>query len=1119
MAEQQITQGAIDAIFNDPERAARDFPVPVLQCLQIKTLDNKPGGTGSERFRIVLSDIRNYIQCMLATQANHVVHDGKLHRGSIVRMKQCQPQHLKGKNVLIVLDLEVIDELGTPEKIGDPVTMDSRAAETQNSTIGGPGFYGAKSEPVQESKSQVQKQLATRTSAPANNNSGTHGVIYPIEALSPYAHKWTIKARVTQKSDIKTWHKPSGEGKLFSVNLLDETSEIRATGFNEAVDSFYDLLQVGQVYYISSPCRVQLAKKQWSNLPNDYELTFERETVIEKADDQSSVPQVRYNFCNIQDLASVEKDATVDTIGVLKEVHEVSQITSKTTQKPYDKRDLTLVDSSGYSVKVTIWGKTATDFDGQPEQVVAFKGTRVSDFGGRSLSLLSSGTMAIDPDIPEAHQLKGWYDSSGRNDNFNTHTNAASAGAATRGGRDDAKTIGQVKDDKLGFGDAADYFTLKATIVHIRQEPSFCYPACRSEGCNKKVTDMGDGTWRCEKCNINHDRPEYRYIMSINVNDHTGQMWLSCFDDTGRAIMGGKTADELMELQNSSDSRFSEEFEAANCKTLIFRCRAKMDSYGDQQRVRYQVMSASPLDYKTEAYKLADLIKQMTVAHAVLVGFPYDNNTFVDNETYHTAILAHRKSLDKLVASPGWAEAAPQLLEIIHPTLHSLSYLAVLNTIKANGNYPLDQLLEKIALFVSSFDARQIRYGGRSFTRLIQQPRLPRFWLIRGVCEQGPVAVDLIATALLRLDPTGSVLTNHHCDLLRYAYMTCTIDAVLPVIEKDIVFYPGMKTSPHDRLPCDPETPAMGFITIEGEFTTALSGKDVLEHDLLRGLSFIYKRDWQQAHDALQRVITYPIKDVGQNACSKLMTEAYNKWVLVGLMLNGRVPALPEGVTSNSAAKQYQTLGKPYVQVAQAFEKGDKVERLLSEYQGIPANFWDQESNGELVRLVLGQWQAWQIIRLGSVYSKISLEDVRLATQSADTGGPLESVDQVKQVVEEVIRDYAGNPSVPRITIEPSGHLVFSDPAEEVDEQEYAERMAATVRRLKALGPLVKATNERLATSKDYIKAVAAHKRSEANNAAAGALGGGGAGGDVGGMYFEDQVDDEDLMTGLAMGA
>jgi replication factor A1 len=104
--------------------------------------------------------------------------------------------------------------------------------------------------------------------------------ICPIEALSPYANKWTIKARCTHKSNIKTWHKPSGEGKLFNVHLLDESGEIRATGFNEQCEDLYDVFHEGSVYYVSG-CRVNMAKKQFSNLPNDYELVFERDSVVE----------------------------------------------------------------------------------------------------------------------------------------------------------------------------------------------------------------------------------------------------------------------------------------------------------------------------------------------------------------------------------------------------------------------------------------------------------------------------------------------------------------------------------------------------------------------------------------------------------------------------------------------------------------------------------------------------------------------------------------------------------------------------------------------------------------------------------------------------------------------
>ena len=174
----------------------------------------------------------------------------------------------------------MLSELGDCEKIGEPVQLDIKAEDEgkpQPTTISSNGFYGGKTEAKYQP--QQQQTLPSRTNGPSHS---AHANIYPIEALSPYAHKWTIKARCTNKSAIKTWHNKNGEGKLFSVNLLDERGEIKATGFNDQCDVLYDLFQEGNVYFISSPCRVQLAKKQFTNLNNDYELTFERDTMVEK---------------------------------------------------------------------------------------------------------------------------------------------------------------------------------------------------------------------------------------------------------------------------------------------------------------------------------------------------------------------------------------------------------------------------------------------------------------------------------------------------------------------------------------------------------------------------------------------------------------------------------------------------------------------------------------------------------------------------------------------------------------------------------------------------------------------------------------------------------------------
>ncbi|KAI9167700.1 Replication factor A protein [Paramyrothecium foliicola] len=596
-ASSALSRGAIEVIVNNFDEAWKLFPNPVMQCLVVK--QGNPTPQGIARYRVSLSDGQHILSALLATQTHHLVQEEKLVVGCIIRLKQYTRQVASGRTVTIIFDLDVLEDYGVQPKIGEPVPFQAPAAPAE-AAIPGNDFYGAKKE---ETKSQAQQPLRSVPAAPAAAN----GNIYPIEGLSPYAHKWTIKARVTSKSDIKTWHKASGEGKLFSVNFLDESGEIRATGFNDQCDAFYDLLQEGSVYYISTPCKVGLAKKQFSNLPNDYELTFERDTVIEKAEDQTNVPQVRFNFCSILDLQNVEKDSTVDVIGVLKEVGPVNEITSKKDGRPFQKRDLTLVDDTGHSVRLTVWGKTANGFDAEPESVIAFKGTKVSDFDGKSLSLLSSGTMSVDPDIPDAHRLKGWYDSAGRASHFENLQNKTSMGNATSR-KDQSKTIAQVRDEGLGLDDQA-YYSVKATIVYVKQE-NFCYPGCST--CKKKVTDMGDGTWRCEKCDHSLDRPEYRYMLSLRIVDHSGSQWVTCFDETAAHIIG-MSANQLMELKEEDDAKVMAVFGGINFTSHIWRCRAKLSTVGENSEVRHQVVNSSNVDWKAEGNKLAELIKQYNI--------------------------------------------------------------------------------------------------------------------------------------------------------------------------------------------------------------------------------------------------------------------------------------------------------------------------------------------------------------------------------------------------------------------------------------------------------------------------------------------------------------------------
>ena len=151
-------------------------------------------------------------------------------------------------------------------------------------------------------------QAANRSSQLPTPNAGPKPTI-PLNVLSPYINKWTIKARVIQKSPIKTWSNSRSEGRLFSMSLVDASGEIRATAFKEECDKNYENIEVGKVYYISNGS-LKPANVLYNTCNNDYEMTFEKSTVITPCMDETeaSVPTIRFNFQEIGSLKPTMKN-------------------------------------------------------------------------------------------------------------------------------------------------------------------------------------------------------------------------------------------------------------------------------------------------------------------------------------------------------------------------------------------------------------------------------------------------------------------------------------------------------------------------------------------------------------------------------------------------------------------------------------------------------------------------------------------------------------------------------------------------------------------------------------------------------------------------------------------
>ncbi|KAI9227616.1 MAG: putative replication factor-A protein 1 [Piptocephalis tieghemiana] len=635
MPTSSLTKGAI--LTFSTAQANNPMPVasPTLQILNIKKIAASDARS-IDRYRFIISDGEHFMQAMLATQMNNLVENETLTKGSILLLSEYQINAILGRRIVILLALQ---PQGHSEKIGQPQGVDSSAPIKTDSSGGqpAPAVNSFQSRSTAPSSSRLQNTSGNDSSAstppgayrppPATGSyqdssmaaatSTPTSTITPIRALSPYQNKWVIRARVSFKSNIKRWSNARGEGSLFNVNLVDESGEIKATAFKDQVDRLYSVLQEGDVYYISKG-RIGMANPKFNTVPNEYELTLEADTeVIQCRDGTDAVPKARFNFIKIGDLTGMEKDSTIDIIGVVHDAQPITQIVSKSTQKPITKRELILVDSTDYMVRLTLWGNQAENFVTEGNPVLAFKGVRVGDFNGRSLSALMSTQIMENPDIPEAHRLRGWYDSTGKmNDSFKSFA-AAGPGMGAPGGLgggvgrpNEVKTFAQVEEENIGVGDKPGYFNVEGTIIFIRRENA-SYPACPSAGCNKKVFEDGSGQWRCEKCEQSYPAPEHRYILSINVADFTGQSWMQCFNDQATDILG-ISAGDLINTRDQEEGgleAYERVFQDATFKSFIFRCRAKQEVYNDVAKVRNSVMSSVPVNPVTESQRLLELIK------------------------------------------------------------------------------------------------------------------------------------------------------------------------------------------------------------------------------------------------------------------------------------------------------------------------------------------------------------------------------------------------------------------------------------------------------------------------------------------------------------------------------
>ncbi len=245
----------------------------------------------------------------------------------------------------------------------------------------------------------------------------------------------------------------------------------------------------------------------------------------------------------------------------------------------------------------------------------------------RTLASLSSTTIAVDPDLPQAHTLRGWFDTQGGNITphpLSKNLKSGANGEPFTAKRSDAerKTFSQIKDDSLGRGSNPDEFVTKGTVTLIKHENPIWYNACPK--CGKKVSESEPGKYDCAKCNTTVDQYEPRYMIALSASDHTGSAWLNAFNDVGKTLLQNNDASTLAGMKErgvrstlqcvlntflKATMEYEQVFQKSVFKQYKFKIRAKVETYQNVERVRCQLFYVEALDFAKESKWLIDQIK------------------------------------------------------------------------------------------------------------------------------------------------------------------------------------------------------------------------------------------------------------------------------------------------------------------------------------------------------------------------------------------------------------------------------------------------------------------------------------------------------------------------------
>lgn len=367
-----------------------------------------------------------------------------------------------------------------------------------------------------------------------------------------------------------------------------------------------------------------------------------------------------------------------------------------------------------------------------------------------------------------------------------------------------------------------------------------------------------------------------------------------------------------------------------------------------------------------------------------------------------------------------------EVLNILDPAAHSLGWTYILCA-KLTSKIDPNKFITQSQKFLVNCVAAQIRLSPNKFSFVCR-----KFAEVCIETGQAMRAIKPLRGAIAKLKPSPDSLTSVHADLVQVCLLSKCYNAALPILEEEI-------------LDVNPDV-------------TAVTARDFLLYFYYGGMIYTGLKQLGKALIFYRNAITAPAV-----AMSSIMVEAYKKYILLSLLVNGKMSALPRH-TSSILQRHHKTGFPQYNEFATVFGNGNTDE--LHKVAQAHSEVFQKDRNFGIVKQCIQSLYRKNIQQHTQTYITFSLQDIATSVK-------LPSAQEAEKQVLSMIEDG----EIFATINQKDGMVAFHEDPEQYDTTSTLIRLDSQIQKAIELGKKVKSMDETIACSQNYLQKTSMYER------------------------------------------